>query len=300
MRITLNLATRPFADLAPALRRLRIGMVVLAVLSLLFLLGLHLFDREAATARARDHSLDGQIARVEGERMAAEAFMNRPDNARLLNQTEFLNQRFDEKAFSWTLAMEAMETVLPAGVQVTAIEPQRDKDGHITVHVRVVGPRDKADDLVANLERSRRFLTPRIVGETAESSNGPAQRQEPISPANRFDFDLLADYNPPTPEERVAAERAAAKAAAKVKMPVPAGIERPKHLAPAPVPAPAAPQPARIAPPLAHTAPPPAPDTPRLVPAPVTPQSMGRQPYTGSTPGPTGRYFQNPTSGGPR
>jgi len=278
MRVTLNLATRPFADLAPTLRRLRIGMGVLAVLSLLFLLGLHLFDREAATARARDHSLDGQIARVQGERTAAEGFMNRPDNARLLNQAEFLNQRFDEKGFSWTLAMEAMETVLPGGVQVTAIEPLRDKDGHITVHVRVVGPRDRADDLVANLERSRRFLQPRIVGETAESTNGPAQRQEPISPSNRFDFDLLADYNPPSPQERVAAERAAAKAAAKAKMSVPAGIERPKYLAPAPAPLPA----------------------PARAPAPAAPQSKGRQPYTGATPGPTGRYFQTPPSGGPQ
>jgi type IV pilus assembly protein PilN len=102
--------------------------------------------------------------------------------------------------------MEAMETVLPAGVQVTSIEPIRAPDGHITVHVRVVGPRDRADDLVANLEHSRRFLLPRITGENAESSNNPSQRQEPISISNRFDFELLADYNPPTPEEeRIAA-----------------------------------------------------------------------------------------------
>ena len=134
-------------------------------------------------------------------------------NARVLTQAEALDQLFDAKAFSWTLAMEAMEKVLPAGVQVTSIEPMRDKDGHITVHVRVVGPRDRADDLVANLEHSRRFLQPRIVGETAESTNGPLQRQDPISSSNRFDFELLADYNPPSPEERAANERTAAKSA---------------------------------------------------------------------------------------
>jgi type IV pilus assembly protein PilN len=100
----------------------------------------------------------------------------------VLTQAESLNQLFDEKAFSWTLAMEAMETVLPGGVQVTSIEPMRDKDGHITVHVRVVGPRDRSDDLVRNLEHSRRFLEPRIVGETAESTNGPLQRQGPSAP----------------------------------------------------------------------------------------------------------------------
>jgi type IV pilus assembly protein PilN len=32
MKITLNLATRPYADQGPALKRLRIGMAVLAVI----------------------------------------------------------------------------------------------------------------------------------------------------------------------------------------------------------------------------------------------------------------------------
>ena len=211
--------------------------------------------------------------------------MSRPDNAKLLRQTEFLNQRFDEKAFSWTLAMEAMETVLPGGVQVTAIEPLRDKDGHITVHVRVVGPRDKADDLVANLERSRRFLRPRIVGETAESTNGPTQRQEPISASNRFDFDLLADYNPPSLEERAANEREAKKAGSKTASAAPPGMQRPQHQLPAPG---AAQRRQPTAPGLR------APGRPAM---PGPPQSNGRQPYTGPS-GQDGRYFQNPTPGG--
>ncbi|MGO8934528.1 MAG: fimbrial assembly protein [Terracidiphilus sp.] len=225
MRITINLASRPYANLGPALKRLRIAMAALVVLCLLFFLGLHLFDRQARDARAREHSLDGQIARVQAERAAAEAMMHHPNNAQVLVQAEALNQLFDEKAFSWTLAMEAMETVLPAGVQVTSIEPIRAPDGHITVHVRVVGPRDKADDLVANLEHSRRFLLPRITGENAESSNNPSQRQEPISISNRFDFELLADYNPPNLEE----ERIAARPAHHAPPAIPLGIENPAH-----------------------------------------------------------------------
>ena len=225
MRITLNLATRPFADLGPALKRLRIGMAILAVLCLLFVLGLHLFDRQAAEARAREHSLDGRIARIQAERPQAVVMMRRPTTRNSSRRPKLLNELFDEKAFSWTLAMEAMETVLPAGVQVTSIEPIRAPDGHITVHVRVVGPRDRADDLVANLERSRRFLEPRITGENAESSNNPSQRQEPISISNRFDFDLLAEYNPPTLEEA----HAAARPPRRPPPSVPLGIENPKH-----------------------------------------------------------------------
>ena len=68
MRITLNLATRPFADLGPALKRLRIAMGALAVVAIGLGSGLHLVHQKAEQARARDHSLDGQIARITRER----------------------------------------------------------------------------------------------------------------------------------------------------------------------------------------------------------------------------------------
>jgi type IV pilus assembly protein PilN len=129
--------------------------------------------------------------------------MHQPANVQLLAQTEALNRLFDEKAFSWTLAMENLETVLPGGVQVTTLEPVRAKDGHITLHLRVLGPRDRAVELVRNLEHSKRFLLPRIVGENAESVGGPNEKLEPISASSRVNFDLLAEYNPGSPEERI-------------------------------------------------------------------------------------------------
>lgn len=205
MRITLNLATRPFIDLGPSMKRLRIAMGVLAGVSLLLLLALHEVHQKAEEARAHEHSLDGQIAAVQNERSGYMAMMKQPDNAALVSQVEMLNQLFDQKSFSWTLAMENLETVLPAGVQVTQIQPTRAKDGHITLQLRVLGPRDLSVDLVRNLEHSKRFLNPRISGESAESSgSGQNQRVEPVSASNRFEFDLLADYNPPTPQEREA------------------------------------------------------------------------------------------------
>ncbi len=202
MRITLNLASRPYADLGPAMKRLRIGMAVLAALCLLLLLGLHEMHNKAQQARAHEHSLDGQLARLNAERQGYLAMMQQPVNARLLSQATALNQLFDEKAFSWTLAMESLETVLPGGVMATTLEPAREKTGEIILRLRVVGPRDLGVDLVRNLEHSKRFLHPRIVGENAEASGfGSAQRLEPVSASNRFDFDLLAQYNPPAPDE---------------------------------------------------------------------------------------------------
>jgi type IV pilus assembly protein PilN len=145
--------------------------------------------------------MDRAIAEVTQERQSYQALMQRPDNAQLLTQADALNKLFDEKAFSWTLAMEALETVLPGGVQVATLEPVRAKDGHTTLHLRVMGPHDRSVDLVRNLEHSRRFLEPRIVGENSEATNNPNQHLDPVSASNRFTFDLLAEYNPPSSEE---------------------------------------------------------------------------------------------------
>ena len=201
MRLSLNLATHPYTDFGPAIKRLRIAMAVLVLVGLGLLLGLRSFHQKAEDARAREHAIDGQIAQVTLERQSYQNLMRQPENAQLLAHTVALNHLFDEKAFSWTLAMEYLETVLPGGVQVTQLEPIRDKTGTITLTLRVVGPRDRAVDLVQNLEHSRRFLLPRIVGESTESTGGPGQQLEPVSASNRVNFDVRADYNTSAPIE---------------------------------------------------------------------------------------------------
>ena len=209
MRITLNFATRPYADLGPTIKRLRIAMAMLAVVAIGLGLVLHAFHSKAAAVRARNHSLDAQIAHLVQERQGYQEMMRQPENAQVLAQVTALNRLFDEKGFSWTLAMEDLETVLPDRVQVSSLEPARSKDGHITLHMRVLGPRDRGLELVSNLEHSKRFFLPRIVGENTESADGPNQKLEPVSASNRVNFDLLADYNPATSEERKAARKAA-------------------------------------------------------------------------------------------
>lgn len=211
MRISLNLATRPFADSGPLLKKLRITMAILAVAAVALGFGVHALDQSAQTARAREQAVEAQIGRVNHERQGYQAMMRKPDNAAVLTQAENLNQLFDEKSFSWTLAMEELETVLPGGVQVTTLEPTRDKDGHITLHLRVLGARDRAIQMVQNLEHSRHFLSPRIAGESSESTGGPNQRAEPVSASNRVTFEVLADYLPPKlGESRVAPKATAA------------------------------------------------------------------------------------------
>jgi type IV pilus assembly protein PilN len=208
-----------------------------------------------------------------------------------MTQVATLNQLFDEKTFSWTLAMEDLEMVLPGGVQVSTLEPTRAKDGRITLHLRVVGARDKALELVVNLERSKHFLMPRIVGESAESTEGPGKHLEPVSPSNRIDLDLLADYNPAPPQESKHTEHRSAEKPEKTTAPATgsrgSNPARARHVAPP------------ASGPLTGQSRPPLTGKPQSTPPkPSQPKSGPLQPMRMQPRGPMAP--PNPTPGGPR
>jgi type IV pilus assembly protein PilN len=202
MKITLNLATRPYADQGPALKLLRIGMAVLGVLLIALGFGLMHFHQAALRMAAQENAVNQAIAAIRHEEQGYEAQMQQPANARVLQQAMFLNGLFDEKSFSWTAAMEDLERVLPVGVQVTAIEPSRGKDGRLTLHLRISGQREASVQMVRNMEQSPRFASPRISGENAE--NTAQGNMQAVRDTGRVSFEVLAEYNPATLDERKA------------------------------------------------------------------------------------------------
>lgn len=226
MKINLNLATRPYADQGPALKQLRIGMLALVVVLIGLGLGELHFHKSAERMRAQEDAVDQSVSHIRREQLGYQAQMQQPANARVLTQAQFLNGLFDEKSFSWTAAMEDLERVLPGGVQVTAIEPARGKDGRLTLRLRISGLRERSVEMVRNMERSRRFASPRITGENSEnSSQGDLQ---PVKDSGRVSFDVLAEYNPATLDERKAeiAQQHRVKTTAAPRTPL-SGLSRP-------------------------------------------------------------------------
>jgi type IV pilus assembly protein PilN len=198
MRITLNLASKPFIELRPLYARLRWWMAILLIVAIPLWLLLKTETRKAALANARLQSVQNKIQALQKQEADSKVFMGKTENAAVLTQAAFLNQVFARKAFSWTAIMMDLENVLPAGVQVLNIDPETDKAGDVTIRLRVSGQRDHAVDLVRNLEHSRRFLQPRLASETAETSTtggGQANLQPTSGPVN-VNFDVLAGYNP--------------------------------------------------------------------------------------------------------
>ncbi len=195
MRIQLNLATRPFVELGPLYLRLRILIILLAVIAVPLWVLLASEKGKASEAQARLTAVQQKIQAIDAQKQAFQAQMREPKNATVLTQSQFLNQMFARKAFSWTAVMMDLENVLPSGVQVMNIDPVVSRDGKVTIRLRVSGAHERGVDLVRNLEHSHRFLAPRLARETAES-NQNGRPVEQVSATSSVNFDLLAEYNP--------------------------------------------------------------------------------------------------------
>lgn len=204
MRVQVNLATRPFVELRPFFLRLRLVMAALALLGLAVAIAAHVLSARAATQQAELDALRNQTIGFQQSKLRTEQRMRETPNAQVLDRAHFLNTLFLRKSFSWTAVMMDLENVLPNGVQVTSLEPQVAPDGHVVIRLRVAGERANAVQLVRNLERSRRFLQPRLTGETSQAKEAAANATRGTLPATTglptappgVEFDILANYNP--------------------------------------------------------------------------------------------------------
>lgn len=196
MRITLNLASRPFVELRPLFVRLRILSALLVVLAVAFFFLLRGAEEKAGRAQIQVQHWTQATQQLQSEWQRDQAMMREPANAATLDRSRYLNAIFAAKSFSWTTAMMDLELVLPQGVEVINIDPQMTKDNLVMVRLRVSGPRDQAVRLVANLEKSPDFLNPRITGEATEVQGQNQAGFKPSMATNAdVNFDILAEFN---------------------------------------------------------------------------------------------------------
>jgi type IV pilus assembly protein PilN len=196
MRVTLNLASRPFFELRPLLLRLRLLAAALVALAVTLFFLLRGAESKAAQAQAAVQHWAYATDNLQHEWQGDQTLMREPQNAATLDRSQFLNAEFTRKSFSWTTALMDLELVLPQGVQVISIVPRMTKDGQVEVRLRVNGPRDKAVQLVSNLEKSPNFLQPRVIGETADvQGENRAGFRPTMSASTDVNVDILAEFN---------------------------------------------------------------------------------------------------------
>jgi type IV pilus assembly protein PilN len=207
MRTNINLATQPYEDA----REYVIRWASLVLLLLLATAGLVWFtvhsvrqtsDISRQLARARN-----DLATLDREKVNAERMLALPKNRGTVDKSEFLNSLFARKAFSWTTVFSDMEKLMPPGLRVLSIAPALDEQNQLQVHIVVGGEsRDRAIELMQNLEKTPRFHDVRLISDQMNvTQNGSVQggtttneTQDPIR------FDIVANYTPTGPAQPAA------------------------------------------------------------------------------------------------
>jgi type IV pilus assembly protein PilN len=190
MRLDINLATQPYQDARRFWFQWGGALVALGILTLGLLYFTFLGWRGARKDRALIRQYQQQIAARDKERADAQALMNLPQNASTRDRSQFLNDLFYRKAFSWTRVFEDLEQVMPPRVHVVSIQPELASDNELAIKLVVAGDsRERALELVRKMEASRHFQQTEIQQESAESGNTS-------NPADMVRFDISALYVP--------------------------------------------------------------------------------------------------------
>ncbi|HXY13964.1 MAG TPA: PilN domain-containing protein [Terriglobales bacterium] len=176
MRLDINLATHPYEDsrrfwLQWGGAMAALGLLTIALLYLTFIAWLG-----ARKDRALISQYEQQIAERDKERADAQALMNLPQNANTRDRSQFLNDLFYRKAFSWTRVFENLEDVMPPRVHVVSIHPELTNNNELAIKLVIAGDsRERALELVRKMEASKHFRQTEIQQETAESANSGNQ-----------------------------------------------------------------------------------------------------------------------------
>jgi type IV pilus assembly protein PilN len=202
MRLDINLASQPYEDARQFWMRWGTAVCALGLLTLILLS----LDVSGWLVARRDHAAIAQtrelIAQRDQVRADAERILNLPQNRTTRDESQFLNQLIDRKAFSWTQVLENLEKVMPPRVHLVSISPTLDEDNQLALKMVVAGDsRDRAIELARRMEESRRFAQTYIVQEAhSQSPTGDTEQVE-----------IAAVYVPEAPTEAASEGAAAAK-----------------------------------------------------------------------------------------
>jgi type IV pilus assembly protein PilN len=175
MKIPINLASQPFRRDRPmvaasivvsvALTALLVMLVVLARQDKDQLVGINL---ELGRLNRQIHDASKEQSRLEG-------IMRQPQNASVLEWSQFVNTLIYQKAISWSRLFSDLEKALPYDVKVVAIHPQVDSRNHVTLDMTLGS--DKTASLyqaIHSLEDSAAF------GVVTPGSSSPPTQAEPL------------------------------------------------------------------------------------------------------------------------
>ena len=169
MRLDINLATHPHEDARTFYFRASAALGAIAlVTALLILITVHQW-RNTRDISAELGQVQDRISQLQKEKTKSEEILNRPENRGTRDRSRFVNSLIAQKSFSWTQVFADLEKLMPTQVHLVSINPEL-KQSQISMRMVVGGTsRDKAIDLLHNLENSRHFREPREISEQTQA-----------------------------------------------------------------------------------------------------------------------------------
>ena len=190
MRVDINLASQPYEDARQFWMRWGGGLVALGLLTLLLLIVTVNGLLGARKDRQLISQYNAQSAARDQEKADAQALLNLPQNRSTRDRSQFLNDLFQRKAFSWTKAFEDLEKVMPPRLHVVSIHPELGPDNELEVKLIVAGDtREHALDLVSKMEASQHFHDTYIEEEHSDPTGA-------ASAGDAVQFQISALYVP--------------------------------------------------------------------------------------------------------
>lgn len=212
MQLDINLASQPYEDARQFWMRWGTAAGALGLLTLVLLTLVITGFFNARRDRLAISQKRALITERDQLRSQAQLFLNRPENRTTRDESQFLNQLIERKAFSWTRVLESLEKVMPPRVHVVSISPQLDEENQLALKMTVAGDsRDRAIELARRMEESRRFAQTEILRAAhAESQTGDTEQVE-----------IAAIYVPESPAEAANAALESSTPASTTKSPKP-------------------------------------------------------------------------------
>jgi len=166
MRVNINLASQPYQDVRRFIKRWGTLALAFAVVSCgLAWYAVHSWQKSRNINREISQ-VESQIQVLETDRKQAEELLAKPENKEVSEDSHFLNQLIARKSFSWTRVFMELEQIMPPGLHVVSILPQLTPDNQLGLRLTVAGTsRDRALDLVKELEKSPVFVQPELRSE---------------------------------------------------------------------------------------------------------------------------------------
>lgn len=182
----LNLASRPYRDYRPVYAAVVVMSLLAAFLMLNNVETYYRYTRDTQSTRTKIATIEGQTAQERERQAALQQRIKGLDLGRLGAQTKFVNAKLAERAFSWSMLLDELESVLTDDVRLLSIAPRFSPDGK-TINLSMEFNSKSADGMIKTLNRMHanpQFRNPFPSLQSQIESGG-------------YSFTLSAQYIPP-------------------------------------------------------------------------------------------------------